>query len=62
MVMLTLYAKQKKRHRCTEQTFGILLVLISIPLMIGDSEYLFIYLLPSECLHLKNAYSAKTEI
>ena len=23
MVMLTLYAKQKKRHRCTEQTFGL---------------------------------------
>ena len=23
MVMITLYAKQKKRHRCTEQTFGI---------------------------------------
>ena len=22
MVMITLYAKQKKRHRCTEQTFG----------------------------------------
>ena len=22
MVMTTLYAKQKKRHRCTEQTFG----------------------------------------
>ena len=21
MVMITLYAKQKKRHRCTEQTF-----------------------------------------
>ena len=24
MVMITLYAKQKKRHRCTEQTFGLL--------------------------------------
>ena len=23
MVMRTLYAKQKKRHRCTEQTFGL---------------------------------------
>ena len=23
MVILTLYAKQKKRHRCTEQTFGL---------------------------------------
>ena len=23
MVMITLYAKQKKRHRCTEQNFGI---------------------------------------
>ena len=23
MVMVTLYAKQKKRHRCTEQTFGL---------------------------------------
>ena len=23
MVMITLYAKQKKRHRCTEQAFGI---------------------------------------
>ena len=23
MVMITLYAKQKKRHRCTEQTFGL---------------------------------------
>ena len=23
MVMMTLYAKQKKRHRCTEQTFGL---------------------------------------
>ena len=23
MVTLTLYAKQKKRHRCTEQTFGL---------------------------------------
>ena len=23
MVMLTLYAKQKKRHRCTEQTCGL---------------------------------------
>ena len=23
MVMTTLYAKQKKRHRCTEQTFGL---------------------------------------
>ena len=22
--MITLYAKQKKRHRCTEQTFGLL--------------------------------------
>ena len=22
-VMITLYAKQKKRHRCTEQTFGL---------------------------------------
>ena len=23
MVMITLYAKQKKRYRCTEQTFGL---------------------------------------
>ena len=23
MVMITLYAKQKTRHRCTEQTFGL---------------------------------------
>ena len=23
MVTLTLYAKQKNRHRCTEQTFGL---------------------------------------
>ena len=23
MVMIILYAKQKKRHRCTEQTFGL---------------------------------------
>ena len=23
MVTITLYAKQKKRHRCTEQTFGL---------------------------------------
>ena len=23
MVMITLYSKQKKRHRCTEQTFGL---------------------------------------
>ena len=23
MVMITLYEKQKKRHRCTEQTFGL---------------------------------------
>ena len=23
MVMITLYAKQKKRHRCTEKTFGL---------------------------------------
>ena len=23
MVMITLYAKQRKRHRCTEQTFGL---------------------------------------
>ena len=23
MVVITLYAKQKKRHRCTEQTFGL---------------------------------------
>ena len=23
MVMVTLYAKQKKRHICTEQTFGL---------------------------------------
>ena len=23
IVMITLYAKQKKRHRCTEQTFGL---------------------------------------
>ena len=23
MVMITLYGKQKKRHRCTEQTFGL---------------------------------------
>ena len=23
MVMITLNAKQKKRHRCTEQTFGL---------------------------------------
>ena len=23
MVMITLYAKQKKRHGCTEQTFGL---------------------------------------
>ena len=24
MLMITLYAKQKKRHRCTEQTLGLL--------------------------------------
>ena len=23
MVMITLYAKQKKRHRCTDQTFEL---------------------------------------
>ena len=23
VVMITLYAEQKKRHRCTEQTFGL---------------------------------------
>ena len=23
MVMITLYARQKKRHRCTEQTLGL---------------------------------------
>ena len=23
VVTITLYAKQKKRHRCTEQTFGL---------------------------------------
>ena len=23
MVMITLYAKQKKRHRCIEQTLGL---------------------------------------
>ena len=23
MLTITLYAKQKKRHRCTEQTFGL---------------------------------------
>ena len=23
MVMITLYAKQKKRHKCTEETFGL---------------------------------------
>ena len=23
MLMITLYAKQKKRYRCTEQTFGL---------------------------------------
>ena len=23
MVAITLYARQKKRHRCTEQTFGL---------------------------------------
>ena len=23
MVMITVYAKQRKRHRCTEQTFGL---------------------------------------
>ena len=23
MVMITLYARQKKRHRCVEQTFGL---------------------------------------
>ena len=23
MVMITLYAKEKKRHRCTDQTFGL---------------------------------------
>ena len=23
MVMMTLYARQKKRHRCIEQTFGL---------------------------------------
>ena len=23
MVMITLYTKQKKRHRCTEQTLGL---------------------------------------
>ena len=23
MAMITLYAKLKKRHRCTEQTFGL---------------------------------------
>ena len=23
MLMITLYAKQKKRHRCTEQTLGL---------------------------------------
>ena len=23
MVMITLYTKQKKRHRCIEQTFGL---------------------------------------
>ena len=27
MVMTTLYGKQKKRHRCTEQTFELILVL-----------------------------------
>ena len=29
MVMITLYAKQKKRHRCTEQTFGLCEVLFN---------------------------------
>ena len=23
MLMITLYVKQQKRHRCTEQTFGL---------------------------------------
>ena len=23
MIMITLYARQKKRHRCIEQTFGL---------------------------------------
>ena len=23
MIMITLYAKQKKRHRCTEQAYGL---------------------------------------
>ena len=23
MVMITLYAKEKKKHKCTEQTFGL---------------------------------------
>ena len=23
MVMITLYARQKKRHKCIEQTFGL---------------------------------------
>ena len=27
MVTITLYAKQKKRHRCTEHTFELILVL-----------------------------------
>ena len=30
MVMITLYAKQKKRHRCTEQTLILFLVLFPI--------------------------------
>ena len=33
MVTITLYAKQKKRHRCTEQTLGLW-----EKVRVGDSE------------------------
>ena len=30
MVTITLYAKQKKRHRCIEQTFGLCIIFLMV--------------------------------
>ena len=36
MLMITLYAEQKKRHRCIEQSFSILIVLSVVNLHFKD--------------------------
>ena len=44
MVMITLYAKQKKRHRCIEQTFGLCGRRRGWDVSISGSPGLFFYL------------------